>query len=88
MTGSNGSSLHSSLHELVDELVPEGLDWERLVRRYPLPALALAALGGFFLGRMHGRTILSAASSLAAAEVARNVSSLLGEEPEEEPEEV
>ena len=74
------SKLETAVHDLVEELVPEDLDWERLVRTYPLPAVALAALGGFLLGRSHGPVILAAVSSFAAAEVAKNVSSLLGQE--------
>jgi hypothetical protein len=70
----------SILDELVDELVPEGLDWERLVVSYPIPALLLAAVGGFLLGRRHGPEILDAVSSFAAAEVSRNVSQALGRE--------
>ena len=68
----------SLVDELVDELVPAELDWERLVVTYPLPALALAALGGFFLGRRHGREILSAVSTFAAAQVTSNVHEILG----------
>ena len=74
------SKVETAVHDLFDELVPETLDWEGLVREYPLPAVALAALGGFLLGRSHGPAILAAVSSFAAAEVAKNVSSLLGQE--------
>jgi len=70
----------SVVDELVDELLPEELDWERLVVSYPLPALALAALGGFFLGRRHGREILAAVSTFAAAQVSANVGHILGRE--------
>jgi hypothetical protein len=70
----------SIVDELVDELVPAELDWERLVENYPLPALALAALGGFFLGRRHGREILAAVSTFAAAQVSANVHQILGRE--------
>jgi hypothetical protein len=66
--------------DVVGELMPEGLDWERLVRTYPLPALALAALGGFFLGFRHGPEILSAVSGYAAAELSRNVGEIIGQE--------
>ncbi|HEX9945680.1 MAG TPA: hypothetical protein VGG03_27030 [Thermoanaerobaculia bacterium] len=70
----------SFVDELIDEFVPEGLDWERLVVSYPVPALVLAAVGGFLLGRSHGSEILSAVSGFAAAEVSRNVSQLLGQD--------
>ena len=70
----------SIVHDLVDDLLPEKFDWERMVRTYPVPALLLAAVGGFVLGRAHGPAILGAISSFAAAEVAKNVSSLLGQE--------
>ncbi|MFY9826663.1 MAG: hypothetical protein WAM82_35225 [Thermoanaerobaculia bacterium] len=70
----------SVVDELVDELVPAELDWERLVVTYPLPALALAALGGFWLGRRHGPEILKAVSTFAAAQVTVNVRDVLGRE--------
>ena len=41
----------SIVEELIDEIVPEGVDWQRLVVRYPIPSLLVAAVGGFFLGR-------------------------------------
>ena len=70
----------SIVDELIDELVPAELDWERLVVTYPLPALALAALGGFWLGRRHGREIVSAVSTIAAVQVSANVREILGRE--------
>lgn len=70
----------SVVDELIDEIVPEGLDWERLVVSYPIPALLIAAVGGFLIGRRHGTEILSAASSYMAAEVSRNVSHLIGQD--------
>ena len=70
----------SIVEEIIDEIVPEELDWERLVRTYPLPAVALVALGGFFLGLRHGPEILQAVSSFAAAEVSKNVSQIIGQE--------
>ena len=68
----------TSVEEILDELLPEQLEWERLVRAYPVPAVALAAIGGFYLGLRHGPEILTAVSGFLAAEVSRNVSELIG----------
>ena len=70
----------SIVDELIDELLPEGLDWERLVVTYPLPALAVAAVGGFLLGRGPGREILAARAGFAGAQVAVNLNQRLGRE--------
>jgi hypothetical protein len=72
----------SFAEELIDELVPEGLEWERLVVRYPIPALLVAAAGGFFIGRRHGREIVSALSAFVSSELSRNVNQLLYRESE------
>jgi hypothetical protein len=71
--------LGGGVEAILDEILPESLDWERLVRTYPVPALAVAAAGGFYLGLRHGTTILAALSSYIAAEVSRNVGDLLGQ---------
>lgn len=60
--------------------VPEGLDWERLVVTYPIPALLIAAIGGFLIGRSHGPQVLGAVSTFASAELARNVSHLMSQD--------
>lgn len=62
-------------------MMPEDLDWVRLVRTYPLTSLAVAAAGGFYLGLRHGPTVLEALAGLAAAEVTRKVSGLIDAEP-------
>lgn len=64
----------------VDEVAPEDLDWRRLVQRYPIAALAVAALGGYVLGRKRGRAIVSALGAYAGDLVAREVNELLGED--------
>ncbi len=64
---------------ILDDLLPDDLDWRRLVRSYPIPVLVLSGLGGFFLGSRHGSEILSALSSFATSEVDRNISSFLGD---------
>ncbi|HWN44918.1 MAG TPA: hypothetical protein VNW71_22025 [Thermoanaerobaculia bacterium] len=68
----------TSVEAILDELLPEELEWERLVRTYPVPAVALAAIGGFVIALRHGPEILSAVSGFLAAEVSRNVSELIG----------
>ncbi len=65
---------------VLDDLLPDELDWRRVVRSYPIPALLLSGLGGFFLGTRHGSEILSALSSFATREVDRNISTFLGDD--------
>ncbi len=70
----------TSVEDILDELLPEELDWERLVRTYPIPAIALAAVGGFMVALRHGPMILGAVSGFLADEVSRNVADLLGQQ--------
>lgn len=74
------ADVRSAPDRLVDELMPESVEWERLVRTYPIPALLLAAVGGFVLGRSRGTAVLEALSAFAGRKVARSVNELLGEE--------
>ncbi len=82
MANTMSSKAESIVSDLLDELLPEELDWQEVVRAWPLPAMAVAALGGFLLARSQGPAILQAVGSFASAEVAKNVSSLLGQEVE------
>jgi hypothetical protein len=82
MLDATSAKSESIVDDLLDGLLPEGLEWRQLVRAYPLTCLGVAALGGFLVGRSHGATLVGAVSSLAAAEVARNVGALLGQEVE------
>jgi len=70
----------SPVDEVVDELMPPQLEWQRLVHQYPLTALGLATLGGYVLGRHRGREILAAFALFAADSVAEQVNSLLGKD--------
>ncbi len=72
----------STIDNFLDEILPEELEWERMVRSYPLPAVALAAVGGLLLGLSHGSAIVSAVSSYLATQVSRNVSQVLGRDLE------
>lgn len=64
--------------ELLDDLLPESLDWRGMVTSYPVAALTVSAIGGYLLGRRHGKAILDALSRFAADEVDRNVSAFIG----------
>lgn len=66
--------------DIVGELMPEEVDWEHLVRSYPVPALALAAAAGFWLGATRGPTVLSALTGWAAGEMTRRVNDLVGQD--------
>lgn len=70
----------SMADDVVDELMPTQLDWQDLVRRYPLVALGLATFGGYVLGRHRGREILEAFSLFAADSVSEQVNNLLGKD--------
>lgn len=76
----DGGSRSSRPDDLLDEVLPDELDWEHLVQTYPLPALAVAAVGGFLLGISHGKAIVSAVTGYLAAEVSRTVDQVLGQE--------
>ena len=66
--------------ELVDEIMPEDVDWQRLVRDYPIPALLLAAGAGFYLGMRRGPMVVGALSGWAAGEMTRRVNEILGDD--------
>ena len=68
----------STIDDLLDEVLPEELEWERIVRSYPLSALAAAAVGGLLLGISHGPAIVSAVSGYLSTQVSRSVSQVLG----------
>ncbi len=66
----------SRIDELVDDILPG--EWERLVRAYPIPALLVAGVGGYLLGRFKGTAVVATLSGLAAEQVARLGSDFLG----------
>ena len=70
----------SAPDDLLDAYLPQDLNWRRLVYDYPLPALAVAAVGGYWLGRTRGPRILGALTAFAAASVTRAANEILGED--------
>ena len=64
--------------EIMDEILPAELEWQRLVRRYPIAAITIAAIGGYVLGRNRGEEILAALTNHAADLVSLQVNSALG----------
>lgn len=58
---------------LVDELVPIGVEWRRLVHDYPRAALGVAAVSGFLLGRTRGLSVAAALSGFVMGEVAHGL---------------
>lgn len=66
--------------ELIDELLPEEVDWEHLVRSYPWPALAVAAAAGFYLAVSRGPLLVTALGGWAGSEMTRRFNDLLGED--------
>lgn len=73
-SAASGRDSFSALADgLIDDLVPPEVDWRHLVRRHPWPALFLAGLGGYLLGRSQGQTLVRAVSALAVARVESEV---------------
>jgi hypothetical protein len=69
----------SAAADVLDELAPPELEWVRLVRRYPIASLILAAVGGFYLGRTKGADVIESVARFAAESVEEGVNELLGE---------
>jgi hypothetical protein len=70
----------SFVDDVLDDVLPENLDWRRLVRNHPVPVLALAALGGFAIGRTRGRAVMGALATFASSALATGVNRFLGDE--------
>jgi hypothetical protein len=71
------SEAPSRADELLDELMPDELDWRQLTLSYPKTALGVALVGGFLLGRNHGAGLLAALTGFAVGEVTRNLQGLV-----------
>lgn len=75
-----GGDEASFADDLVDELLPTEFDWRRVVRRYPLPSLLIAALGGYLLGRSRGQELVEALGEAAGDHVSARLSALTEDE--------
>lgn len=64
--------------EILDEILPEEIEWRQLVWSYPKSSLALAALGGFLLGRTRGPRLLRAAGDYVNETVTEGVNEFVG----------
>lgn len=67
------------IDEAVGEILPGDVDWQHLVRSYPVPALAVAAAAGFWIGSRHGSAVLAAASTFATDRAREGVRRALGD---------
>ena len=63
----------------IEKAMPD--DVRRTTREHPFLVLAAGALAGFYLGRSHGRAILSALVSVGITAGASNARRMLGVEP-------
>ncbi len=73
-----GEAPTSLADEILDEILPEQLDWRQLVWSYPKSTLALAALSGYLLGRSRGRRLASAATEYVGDTVTDGVNEFFG----------
>lgn len=65
--------------EVVNELLGEDMDWQRLVRTYPTASLLVAFGGGCWLGLRHGSAVFTAVTGYLTHEATRRVQELLGD---------
>lgn len=78
---SDAPAVRSTLaDELLDELLPNELDWQGLVRSYPKTSLVVAAVGGYYIGYSKGRSLLDGLAALAGDTVSRGVNEFLGQD--------
>ena len=76
-----GAEVSTSLaDELLDEILPEEIEWRQLVWSYPKSTLALAALTGFFIGRSRGRKLLHDAAEFVGDSVTEGLNEFVGRE--------
>jgi hypothetical protein len=62
---------------VLDELLPEELEWRRLISKYPWPVLAAAAAFGYFLGSRHSQAVTTVVTGYMASQVTDRLGSFL-----------
>lgn len=70
----------SGAGRILDDLLPEELEWETLVRTYPITSLVVAGVAGYLLGVRSGAPILAAVGDTATRRVTGLVRSSFGED--------
>lgn len=75
--GRRRASAQTTTDDIIDELVPDDLDWRHLVESYPVASISLAGLAGFLLGRNHGSALIAGVSTFIAREMSSNILSAL-----------
>ena len=68
----------AAVDAIIDRVVPSEVEWRSCVTSYPKSSLALAALGGFVVGRSRGREILASLSVFAAETLTAGINDFLG----------
>jgi hypothetical protein len=72
-----GSSARPWAERMLDQALPEELDWQQKVQSYPLTALLVATGLGFALGRSRGAGLFSALTGFAADRLTATISNAL-----------
>jgi hypothetical protein len=70
----------SGAGKFLDELLPEDLEWESLVRHYPLASLLVAGVAGYLLGWRSGPPIIEAVGETATRRVTGLMRDSFGDE--------
>jgi hypothetical protein len=69
----------SMADELLDDLMPPEFDWRGVVRRHPIPALAVAAAAGYWIGSSRrSAALIDAVMGAVTAGVVAKIGGLAG----------
>jgi hypothetical protein len=63
----------------IDGLIPEEIEWRRLVTKYPRISIGLALVAGYLIGRTQGKALVAAAGAVAIEEISRVVEDSVGD---------